>query len=164
MDWKFDMELLEPELDRIEEHLNIGMDRIPQFKDVGIKKIICGPITHTPDDNFLAGPAPGLKNFWMFCAASIGIAHGGGAGKYMAQQIVYGDSDINMLEFEPRRFMNWVDKSYSIEKSKEQYRRMYITPMPNETVAAGRPMKTSAIYKKLKDMRYSVKAKYKLNI
>ena len=63
MDWKFDMELLEPELDRIEEHLNIGMDRIPQFKDVGIKKIICGPITHTPDDNFLAGPAPGLKKF-----------------------------------------------------------------------------------------------------
>ena len=58
MDWKFDMELLEPELDRIEEHLNIGMDRIPQFKDVGIKKIICGPITHTPDDNFLAGHAP----------------------------------------------------------------------------------------------------------
>ena len=69
----------------------------------------------------------------------------------MAQQIVYGDSDINMLEFEPRRFMNWVDKSYSIEKSKEQYRRMYITPMPHETVAAGRPMKTSAIYEKLKD-------------
>ena len=61
--------------DRIAEHLEKGMDRIPQFKDVGIKRIICGPITHTPDDNFLAGPAPGLKNFWMFCAASIGIAH-----------------------------------------------------------------------------------------
>ena len=66
MDWKFDMELLEPDLDRIENHLEKGMDRIPQFKDVGIKRIICGPITHTPDDNFLAGPAPGLKNFWMF--------------------------------------------------------------------------------------------------
>ena len=77
MDWKFNMELLEPELDRLEEHLNKGMDRIPQFKDVGIKKIICGPITHTPDDNFFAGPAPGLKNFWMLCAASIGIAQGG---------------------------------------------------------------------------------------
>jgi dimethylglycine dehydrogenase len=88
MDWKFDMELLDPDLDRIAEHLEKGMDRIPQFKDVGIKRIICGPITHTPDDNFLAGPAPGLKNFWMFCAASIGIAHGGGAGKYMAQWIV----------------------------------------------------------------------------
>jgi len=42
MDWKFNMELLEPELDRLEEHLDKGMSRIPQFRDVGIKKIICG--------------------------------------------------------------------------------------------------------------------------
>ena len=151
MNWKFDMELLEPDLDRIENHLEKGMDRIPQFKDVGIKRIICGPITHTPDDNFLAGPAPGLKNFWMFCAASIGIAHGGGAGKYMAQWIVHGDSEINMMEFEPRRYMSWVNKEYSIEKSKEQYRRMYVTPMPHDTVEVGRPMKTSGVYQKLKD-------------
>jgi len=33
------MELLEPELDRLEEHLNKGMDRIPKFRDVGIKKV-----------------------------------------------------------------------------------------------------------------------------
>src|SRR5210317_93449 len=151
MDWKFDMELLEPDLDRIEKHLEKGMDRIPQFKDVGIKKIICGPITHTPDDNFLAGPAPGLKNFWMFCAASIGIAHGGGAGKYMAQWIVHGDSEINMLPFEPRRYLSWVNKNYSVEKSLEQYRRMYVTPMPHETVEVGRPMKISGVYQTLKE-------------
>ena len=152
MDWKFDMELLEPELDRIEKHLEIGMNRIPQFKDVGIKKIICGPITHTPDDNFLAGPAPGLKNFWMACAASIGIAQGGGIGKYLAQWIVHGDSEINMLEFEPRRYMSWTTKKYAIEKSTDQYKRMYITPMPNESIPIGRPIKTTPIYKKLKDM------------
>jgi len=151
MDWKFDMELLEPELDRIEEHLNIGMDRIPQFKDVGIKKIICGPITHTPDDNFLAGPAPGLKNFWMFCGASIGIAQGGGAGKYMAQWMSYGDADINMLEFEPRRYMSWASKDYAIKKSSDQYRRMYFTPLPNESIETGRPMKKTPIYNKLKE-------------
>ena len=152
MDWKFDMELLEPELDRIEKHLEIGMNRIPQFKDVGIKKIICGPITHTPDDNFFAGPAPGLKNFWMACAASVGIAQGGGVGKYLAQWIVHGDSEINMLEFEPRRYMSWVNKKYAVDKSIDQYTRMYVTPMPNESIDVGRPMKTTPVYKKLKDM------------
>jgi len=152
MDWKFDMELLEPELDRLEEHLNKGMDRVPQFKDVGIKKIICGPITHTPDDNFFAGPAPGLKNFWMLCAASIGIAQGGGAGKYLAQWITYGDADINMLEFEPRRYLSWVNKNYAIEKCKDQYRRMYVTALPNESIEVGRPIKKTPIYKKLKDL------------
>jgi len=151
MDWKFNMELLEPELDRLEEHLDKGMNRIPQFRDVGIKKIICGPITHTPDDNFLAGPAPGLKNFWLFCAASIGIAQGGGAGKYMAQWMIYGDADINMLEFEPRRYLSWADKDYAIIKSTDQYKRMYITPLPNESIEVGRPIKKTPIYTKLKN-------------
>ena len=151
MDWKFNMELLEPELDRLEEHLDKGMNRIPQFKDVGIKKIICGPITHTPDDNFLAGPAPGLKNFWLFCAASIGIAQGGGAGKYMAQWMTYGDADINMLEFEPRRYLSWADKDYAITKSTDQYKRMYVTPLPNESIEVGRPIKKTPIYEKLKN-------------
>ena len=86
MDWKFNMELLEPELDRLEEHLDKGMNRIPQFRDVGIKKIICGPITHTPDDNFSSWTSTRTKKiFGFFVAASIGIAQGGGAGKYMAQ-------------------------------------------------------------------------------
>ncbi|MBL4738417.1 MAG: GcvT family protein, partial [Pelagibacteraceae bacterium] len=151
MDWKFNMELLEPELDRLEEHLKKGMDRIPQFRDVGIKKMICGPITHTPDGNFLAGPAPGLKNFWMFCAASVGIAQGGGAGKYMAQWMTYGDADINMLEFDPRRYLSWAHKDYAVAKSTDEYKRMYVTPLPNEDLDVGRPIKKTPIYEKLKD-------------
>ena len=151
MDWRFDMELLEPELDRLEEHLKKGMDRIPQFRDVGIKKIICGPITHTPDGNFLAGPAPGLMNFWMFCAASVGIAQGGGAGKYMAQWMTYGDADINMLEFDPRRYLSWTHKDYAVAKCTDEYKRMYVTPLPNESLEVGRPIKTTSIYKKLQD-------------
>ena len=151
MDWKFDMELLEPDLDRLEEHLKKGMDRIPQFRDVGIKRIICGPITHTPDGNFLAGPAPGLRNFWMFCAASVGIAQGGGAGKYMAQWMTYGDADINMLEFDPRRYLSWTHKDYTVAKCIDEYKRMYVTPLPNESLEVGRPIKTTSIYKKLQD-------------
>ena len=151
MDWKFDMELLEPDLDRLEEHLKKGMDRIPQFRDVGIKRIICGPITHTPDGNFLAGPAPGLRNFWMFCAASVGIAQGGGAGKYMAQWMTYGDADINMLEFDPRRYLSWTHKDYAVAKCTDEYKRMYVTPLPNESLEVGRPIKTTSIYKKLQD-------------
>ena len=151
MDWKFDMELLEPDLDRLEEHLKKGMDRIPQFRDVGIKRIICGPITHTPDGNFLAGPAPGLRNFWLFCAASVGIAQGGGAGKYMAQWMTYGDADINMLEFDPRRYLSWTHKDYAVAKCTDEYKRMYVTPLPNESLEVGRPIKTTSIYKKLQN-------------
>jgi dimethylglycine dehydrogenase len=69
----------------------------------------------------------------------------------MAQWMIYGDADINMLEFEPRRYMSWANKDYTIKKSSDQYRRMYFTPLPNESIEIGRPMKKTPIYNKLKD-------------
>jgi dimethylglycine dehydrogenase len=48
--------------------------------------------------------------------------------------------------------MSWATKKYVIEKSTDQYKRMYVTPMPNESIEIGRPNKTTPIYKKLKDM------------
>lgn len=151
MDWRFDMELLEPELDRIEDNLVRGMNRIPLFEEVGIKKTICGPITHVPDGNFLAGPAPGLQNFWMFCGTSFGIAQGGGAGKYMAQWMVHGDADINMLEFDCRRYLGWTSKDYAWKRSVDEYTRQYATPFPGEEINVAREIKTTPIYNKLKD-------------
>ena len=150
MDWRFDMELLEPELDRIEDNLVKGMSRIPLFEEVGIKRTICGPITHVPDGNFLAGPAPGLKNYWMFCGTSFGIAQGGGAGKYMAQWMVYGDADINMLEFDCRRYLGWADKDYAWKRSVDEYTRQYATPFPGEEIEVARKIKTTPIFDKLK--------------
>ncbi len=151
MDWAFDMELLEPELDRIEDNLVKGMSRIPLFEELGIKRTICGPITHIPDGNFLAGPAPGLKNFWMFCGTSFGIAQGGGAGKYMAQWMVHGDADINMLEFDCRRYLAWADKDYALKRSIDEYQRQYTTPLPGEEIEVAREIKITPIYKKLKE-------------
>ena len=151
MDWRFDMELLEPELDRIEDNLVKGMNRIPLFEEVGIKRTICGPITHVPDGNFLAGPAPGLKNFWMFCGTSFGIAQGGGAGKYMAQWMVHGDADINMLEFDSRRYLGWADKEYAWKRSVDEYTRQYATPFPGEEINVARKIKITPIYEKLKN-------------
>jgi len=151
MNWRFDMELLEPELDRIEDNLVKGMNRIPLFEEVGIKKVICGPITHVPDGNFLAGPAPGLKNYWMFCGTSFGIAQGGGAGKYMAQWMVHGDADINMLEFDCRRYLGWADQNYAWKRSVDEYTRQYATPFPGEEINVARKIKTTPIYKKLSD-------------
>ena len=151
MDWRFDMELLEPEFDRIEDNLVKGMGRIPLFNDLGIKRTICGPITHVPDGNFLAGPAPGLSNFWMFCGTSFGIAQGGGAGKYMAQWMVHGDADINMLEFDCRRYLGWADKDYAWKRSVDEYTRQYATPFPGEEINVARKIKTTPVYDKLKN-------------
>jgi len=150
IDWGFDNALLPPDLERLEPHLAKAAKSLPVFETAGIKKVVSGPITHTPDGNFLLGPAPGLRNHWMCCAASIGITQGPGCGKYLAQWIVHGQTEINVREMDPRRYGNWACGKYSLEKSIDEYEHMYATHYPGEFRSAGRPVRTTPIYEKLK--------------
>ena len=151
IDWGFDMELLPPDIDRLSTSLEHAMARIPAFAELGIKRVVSGPITHTPDGNFLMGPAPGLRNFWLDCAASIGVTQGPGAGKYLAQWMVHGQSEINVREMDPRRFGDWALGDYTLDKSIDEYQEMYQVRFPGEFREAGRPQRTTPLYRKLKD-------------
>ncbi|MDX1512749.1 MAG: FAD-dependent oxidoreductase [Gammaproteobacteria bacterium] len=150
VDWGFDMDLLPPDIERLETCLERTVDRIPVFETAGIKRIVSGPITHTPDGNFLLGPAPGLRNYWWACGASIGVTQGPGAGKYLAQWMMHGQTEINMLAFDPRRYGDWAVGDYCLKKSIDEYQQMYQPVLPGEYRDAGRPVKTTPIYEKLK--------------
>ena len=151
IDWSFDMELLPPDLDQITSSLEHVMRRLPCFQTAGIKRIVNGPITHLPDGNFLLGPVPGLKNYWMCCGASIGITQGPGAGKYLAQMMVHGQADINVYGLDPRRYGTWSLGDYALQKSVDEYQQMYQVHYPGEFREAGRPLRTTPLYGKLKD-------------
>jgi len=150
IDWSFDNALLPPDMERLEPHLELTAKSLPVFETAGIKKVVSGPITHTPDGNFLLGPAPGLRNYWMCCAASIGITQGPGCGKYLAQWMVYGQTEINVREMDPRRYGDWACGKYALEKSIDEYEHMYATHYPGEFRDAGRPVRPTPIYEKLK--------------
>ena len=148
--WDYESELEAPELDRIMPWLEKATERLPLFGQTGVKSIISGAITHTPDGVYLSGPAHGPKNYWMHCGASIGICQGGGAGKYLAQWMVHGQAEINMREFDPRRFGNWATKDYTAEVSVADYHHMYYCYKPAEQHEVGRGLRKSSLYDKLK--------------
>lgn len=148
MDWGFDRELFEPDLDRLMPFLERCFELTPAFENVGVKTVVNGPITHTPDDNILAGPQAGLRNFWNLCGASIGIAQGG-IGKFMAQWMVHGQTEINMAALDSRRFGDWADKKYCTIKAIESYETMYAVGAPNVNRPHGRPGRTSPLYARL---------------
>ncbi len=126
-EWEASNELFADDLDRIAPWLERAIERMPIFGEVGIRRIINGAIPHTPDGAPLLGPAAGLKNFWMCCGTSFGIAQGGGCGKYLAQWMVHGDAEINMSEFDPRRFGAFADKTYVRDKVFLDYRLTFTT-------------------------------------
>lgn len=144
--WDYESELEAPELDRIMPWLEKATERLPLFGQTGIKSIISGAITHTPDGVYLSGPAHGPKNYWMHCGASIGICQGGGAGKYLAQWMVHGQAEINMREFDPRRFGNWATKNYTSDVSIADYHHMYYCYKPGEQHSVGRNLRKSALH------------------
>jgi len=149
IDWSFDMELLAPDIERLGPWLELVMRRIPALENVGIRRVVSGPITHTPDGGFLMGPAPGLSNYWMCCGASIGITQGPGAGKYLAQWMVHGQTEINVREMDPRRFGDWASPEYTLAKSVDEYQQMYAVHYPGEHREAGRPLAKTPIHEKL---------------
>ncbi len=148
--WDFESELIAPELDRLTPWLERATERLPLFAKAGLKSIVSGAITHTPDGTYLSGPAPGPKNYWMHCGASIGICQGGGAGKYLAQWMVHGQAEINMREFDPRRFGNWATKDYTAQVSIADYHHMYYCYKPAEQHEVGRNLRKSSLHETLK--------------
>jgi len=150
IDWSFDMELLSPALERLEKSLEHAAARIPCWTNAGIKRVVNGPITHTPDGGFLLGPAAGLPNYWLCCGASIGITQGPGCGKYLAQWMVYGQTEINVRDMDPRRYGKWASGAYAIAKSIDEYQQMYQPQLPGKYREAGRPVRVTPLYDLLK--------------
>jgi len=148
--WDFESELVAPELDRLMPWLEKAAERFPLFGQAGVKSVISGAITHTPDGTYLSGPAPGAPNYWMHCAASIGICQGGGAGKYLAQWMVHGQAEINMREFDPRRFGNWATQEVTETVAIADYHHMYYCYKPGEQHKVGRDLRHSSLHEKLK--------------
>jgi dimethylglycine dehydrogenase len=149
-DWEASNELFAEDLDRIAPWLERAIERMPIFGAAGIRRVINGAIPHTPDGAPLLGPAANLRNFWMCCGTSFGIAQGGGCGKYLAQWMLHGDADVNMAEFDPRRFGKFADKTYVRDKVFLDYRLTFTTRLPGEEEMAGRPRKMSPLYERLR--------------
>jgi len=148
--WDSDSELFPDDLDRLMPWLGRAMERMPILEKAGIKRIVNGAIAHSADGPPMLGPVAGLHNFWMCCGSSFGIAQGAGCGKYLAQWMLHGDSEINMTGFDPRRFGVYADESYMKAKGFQDYGMTYVTPLPGEELPAGRPSRTSPLYEKLR--------------
>ena len=145
----FGQELLEPDIDRLEPHINAAVARVAVFGMAGIKDYINGPIPYTPDGNPLIGPAFGLRNYWLAEGFSFGITAAGGAGKYLAEWIVEGESSLDMLDVDPRRFGAYANKNYARLKNEEAYEHIFVIHYPDEERPAARPAKTSPCHQRL---------------
>ncbi len=148
--WEAENHLFDPDYDRVMPWLEESLNRMPILRELGITREVHGAISHPPDGNPLIGPAAGVKNYWCCCGTQIGIGWGPGLTRELARWMVHGAADISMREFDPRRFGNYATKDWQIIKAKEDYCLRHEIPFPHFNRLAGRPIKPSPIYEKLK--------------
>jgi len=148
--WEYENWLFEADYDRIMPWLENAMDRMPIFADLGLAQEVHGAISHPPDGNPMVGPAPRVKNYWCCCGTQIGIGWGPGLTRELAKWMVHGAADINMRDYDPRRFGDYAKKNWQVIKAHEDYKLRHEIPFPHFNRLDGRPIKPSPLYEILK--------------
>jgi sarcosine dehydrogenase len=147
----FEFKLFEDDWDHFEQHISQAVARIPALEKAGIKKMIHGPESFTPDGNFILGQAPELANFYVGAGFNaFGIASGGGAGWVLAQWIAKGEAPMDLWVVDIRRFSDLhKDRKWVCDRTLEAYGKHYTVVYPHEEYDSGRPRTVSPLYERL---------------
>ena len=141
----FSNDLCPDDLDRVMDVLEGAFARMPVLADVGIKRVVNGPITYTIDGAPLVGPIPGRRNAFCIIGLRAGLGEGGGHGWLLAQQIVHGEACYDTWCLDPRRFTGHCNVELTALKAVEDYRNEFRFHFPHEHRPAGRPAKTTPL-------------------
>jgi 4-methylaminobutanoate oxidase (formaldehyde-forming) len=125
---------------------------VPALETAGIKQLINGPESFTPDGNFILGEAPEQRNLFIGAGFNaFGIASGGGAGMALAEWVAKGAAPFDLWPVDIRRFgkvhqsTDWVR-----ERTLEAYGKHYTIAWPSEEHRSARPARRSPLYAHLK--------------
>ncbi|MEM7753613.1 MAG: FAD-dependent oxidoreductase [Pseudomonadota bacterium] len=141
----FSNDLCPDDLDRVMDVLEGAFERMPALTEVGIKRVVNGPITYTIDGAPLVGPIPGKRNAFCIIGLRAGLGEGGGHGWLLAQQIVHGEACYDTWALDPRRFTGHGNVELTALKAIEDYQNEFRFHFPHEHRPAGRPMKTTPL-------------------
>ena len=151
----FAFQLFEDDWDHFEQHMGQALERVPALEKAGIKQMINGPESFTPDGNFILGRAPERDNFFVGAGFNaFGIASGGGAGWVLAQWVEAGEAPLDLWVVDIRRFAGMHrNRDWTCARTLEAYGKHYSIGFPHEEYESGRPLIVSPLYARLKAHR-----------
>lgn len=162
--WAFGHELLPDDFSKIEASVEFAYRRFPVLERSGVKSVIHGPFTFAPDGNPLVGPVPGLRNYWSACAVMAGFSQGGGVGLTLAQWMIDGEPDRDVMAMDVARFGNWTSPGYTVPKVIENYQRRFSVSYPNEELPAARNVRRTPMWDVFEGMGAVWGAQYGLEV
>ena len=149
----FNGRLLAEDWERFEPLLENALLRVPELEQAEVIRLVNGPEAFTPDGEFVLGPTA-VRGFWVaagFCAH--GLAGAGGMGKLVAEWIVAGTPSLDVWEMDSRRFGPAYERlDYTLARTVEVYSTYYDVKYPGHERQAGRPLRMSPTYERLREL------------
>lgn len=147
----FSFDTLPADIEHIEPELERAIHRVPALGKAGIKLFFNGPESFTPDNRYLLGEAPELRNFWLACGFnSIGIQSAGGAGKVLADWILDGHPPMDLWDVDIRRSMPFQrNRRYLRDRTVETLGLLYDMHWPFRQVESARGVRRSPLHHRL---------------
>ena len=148
--------LFEADLERFAEAWEGALRRVPVLRETAIAKVVHGPEAFTPDGDFVLGETE-VAGLWVaagFCVH--GLAAAGGVGKAIAEWIVEGQPEYDVSSMDVRRFgAHYRSRRLRVARALEAYSRYYDVVYPGDEREAGRPLRVSAAYARLRELQAS---------
>ena len=149
----FAFRLLEDDWDHFQPIMNLALGRVPALASAGVKQMINGLESFTPDGNWMIGETPEVRNLFVGAGFNaFGIASAGGAGMALAEWVSDGEPPFDLWTVDIRRFgANHQDPAWVRARTLEAYSRHYTIAWPAEEYRSGRPLRRSPLYDRLKE-------------
>jgi glycine cleavage system aminomethyltransferase T/glycine/D-amino acid oxidase-like deaminating enzyme len=147
----FCFDQLPADLDHIEPMLSHAVHRIPVLGETGLQVFFNGPESFTPDDRYLLGAAPELKNLYVATGFnSVGIQSSGGAGKVLAEWIAHSHPPMDLWDVDIRRVMPFQSNArYLHDRTVETLGLLYAMHWPFRQYATARGVRKSPLHDRL---------------
>ncbi len=148
---KFEFGELQEDWNQFELPMARAMEMIPMLQKVGIRHFMNGPESFTPDNRFIVGEAPELKNFFVGAGFnSQGILSSAGVGRALAEWIVEGQATMDLSEIDIARFQRFqVNRRYLHDRTRESLGLLYAMHWPHRQVETARPVRETPLHSRL---------------
>lgn len=129
-----------------------AIELVPALENAQIRHFLNGPESFTPDNKFIMGEAPEVRNFFVAAGFnSQGILSAAGVGRAMADWISSGAPQMDLSEVDIARFARFqVNRRYLKERISESLGLLYAMHWPHRQVESARPVRQTALHERLK--------------
>ncbi len=139
--------LLDEDWDHFEPMMLNALHRLPSLENAGVRMLLNGPESFTPDGSFLLGETAETRGLFLGCGMnSVGVATGGGAGMALAHCIHNGHPPFDLHEVDPTRFPGcWNNAEALAARAPEVLGKHYEITYPGRGFTSARDLRKTPL-------------------